>query len=189
MIPALVVAVASLLSSTGPSRACNTEKPGPNCPAIGVRHVMSGVVGGKRILFSGWHGSDGIRHYEPGENPGLDRALEGATGDVTNYGVNLPGRGPLESVGRGPRVRTDDGDFAEWFESGTDPAPAGENRPCPTPGPCPNPTPSPSPYPPDQRAADKRLMTYLAFAMIAAGVCFGFGALIYGLATNRKASP
>lgn len=179
----LPLVAALLCASAG---ACVTDAPGPQCPAVGVRHDMIGVVDGRRVLFVGWHGADGKRHYEPEENPELDRRMQRVTGNVENYGVDLP-RPRQESVGQGPMIRTNDPDFGQRCNAETEALSIGQ-RPCPGPGPCPAPTPAPKPSPrldDNTRATEARLAYALAAALGAAAFFLFLGAAVVGLAPRK----
>lgn len=182
----MIVAALVLVATTSVAGPCVTDSRGPNCPPNGVRHAMIGVVDGRRVQFEGWHDRDGKRKYEPGENPQLDRLLENTTGQVANFGVDLPKAGP-GPVAHGPVVRTNDAEFGRWNSDVGE----AESRPCPGPGPCPNPSPAPTPNPypklPESDRAGEAKLAYLIAAALGAAALFMFlGAAVVGL-TTRKA--
>ncbi|MDR3634325.1 MAG: hypothetical protein P4L84_11020 [Isosphaeraceae bacterium] len=132
------------LTVVGPP-VCRTEKPGPDCPAIGIRHAMVGIVNGEEVAFTGWHEAGGKRKWLPEENP-VAMALKSAAAVLPpgrpgkNFGVSVDETSTAVGV-----MRTNDEPFGTAVNaelsggSGPNESAIG-NRPCPPgPNPCPNP--------------------------------------------------
>jgi hypothetical protein len=172
---------ATMLLTAALAAQCTTDLPGPECPGPGVRHEMVGVIDGQKVLFKGWHDAEGHRRYQPGEDPALDARVatrhSKLVGGVLDFGVELPAK-PV--VGSGPRLRTNDYEFGEGWNT------AQEQRPCPGPGPCPNPTPGPNPGPTPPVPPFAFPLVYILAAALGAAAFFVFlGAMLVGLLPRK----
>lgn len=161
-----MIATAVLVAGLAMTGQCMSDTPGPLCPPAGQRHAMVGMVGGRKLVFIGWHDATGVRRYQRGENVEFDSAVAEAAKSVVapllagkNYGLNLADVQPGESG----TIRTDDPNVGAALN---DTLAQSAARPCPNPGPCPDPNPTPEVGPAPTSSSH-------TFLVVGAGVVLG----------------